>query len=122
MNHPKLTIVRRALLKKLVVLLLVGGTAAASFATLGDGNKKAKSSKAPLLSSKSFNSSSFSLRSGYTYRGNQVISPDVNKRYISINTKVTLQRGNTTFIVPLKKKVILSNIKIDLGNRQFKRN
>ena len=121
MNHPKLTIMRSAV-KKLVVFCVIAGTAVASFATLGDGNKNPGHSKTALLSSKTFRSSSFSLRSGYTYRGNQVISPEVKKSYINLNTTVTYQKGNTTFIVPLKKKVLLSNIKIDIGNRQFQRN
>jgi hypothetical protein len=120
MNHPKLTIMRTAV-KKLVVLCVIAGSAVASFATLGDGNKKGNS-KSALLSSKTYTSGTFSLRSGYTYRGNQVISQDVKKNYISLNTTMTYQKGNTTFIVPLKKKVLLSNIKIDIGNRQFKRN
>jgi hypothetical protein len=120
MNHPKLTILKSAA-KKIAVLVLITGTAVASFATLGDGNKKS-SSKTPLLSSKTYSPGTFSLRSGYTYRGNQVISPQASKQYINLNTTVTYQKGNTTFIVPLKKKVIISNIKISLGNRQFQRN
>jgi hypothetical protein len=120
MNHPKLTTMKTAA-KMLFILFLVAGTTVASFATLGDGNKKS-GSKTPLLSSRTYNTTSFSLKSGYTYRGNQVFSPKATKTFISLNTTVTYQKGNTTFIVPLKKKVILSNIKIDLGNRQFKRN
>jgi hypothetical protein len=121
MNHPKLTWMRSAA-KKLVVLVVIAGMAMASFATLGDGNKKSKSSKSSLLSSKKTGNGTFSLRSGYTYRGNQLFSAPLNNRYITLNTKVSYQRGNTTFTIPLKKKVILSNVKIDIGNRQFKRN
>ncbi len=122
MNHPKLTFVRRALAKKLAVFALIAVSAIASFATLGDGNKKS-GPKGSLLSSRNIHSGSFTLRSGYTFRGNQVISPEVNKqRIINLNTTVTYQKGNTTFILPLKKKMILSNIKIDIGNRQFQRN
>lgn len=120
MNHLSKTILKSAA-KKLAVLVLVAGTAVASFATLGDGNKKS-SSKTPLMSAKTYSPGTFSLRSGYTYRGNQVINPQASKQYINLNTSVTYQRGNTTFIVPLKKKVIISNIKISLGNRQFQRN
>lgn len=120
MNHPKLTIMRRTA-KRLVMLSLIAVSAVASFATLGDGNKKS-GSKTPLLSSKTYRPGSFSLRSGYTYRGNQVINAQATKHYINLNTTVTYQKGNTTFIVPLKKRVILSNVKIDIGNRQFRRN
>ena len=121
MNHPKLTSMRSAA-KKLVVLVVIAGMAMASFATLGDGNKKSNSSKGSLLSSKKMSNGTFSLKSGYTYRGNQLFNQNVSSRYITLNTKVTYQRGNTTFTIPLKKKVILSNVKIDIGNRQFKRN
>lgn len=108
--------------KKLAVTLLVAFSAIASFATLGDGKKKSTSSKTSILSSKSNSAGSFTLRSGYTYRGNQVINTKKQTSYISLNTVVTYQKGNTTYIVPLKKKVILSNVKIELGNRQLRRN
>ena len=122
MNHPKLAILKKAAFRKLSVLLLISVSAIASFATLGDGKKKSSSSKSPLLSFKPVaKPGSFSLRSGYTYRGTQVINTS-EKKYIRLNTTVTLQKGNTTYIVPLKKKVILQNVKIEIGNRQFKRN
>ena len=122
MNHPKLAMMRKAAFRKLAVLMLISVSAVASFATLADGNKK-PGSKSSLLSSRTVKSNTFTLRSGYTFRGNQVLGTENNnKRLISLNTKVTYQKGNTTFIVPLKKKVILSNIKIELGNRQFQRN
>ena len=120
MNHPKLNI-SKFVGRKLAVILLIAGSAAASFATLGDGKKKS-TSKTSLLSSKSIKPGSFSLRSGYTYRGSQVINSQSQNKYISLNTTVTYQKGNTTYIVPLKKKVIMSNVKIDLGNRQLRRN
>ena len=120
MNHPKLTILRNTA-KMLSLLLVIAGTAVASFATLGDKNKNSSRAKSSLLSSKTY-SNSFSLRSGYTYRGNQVISTDLTNRYINLNTTVSYSKGNTTFIVPLKKKMILNNVRIDIGNRQFKRN
>jgi len=120
MNHPKLNILWRVVSRKLAVMLLIAVSAIASFATLGDGNKKSDLPKKSLLSSRTIKTGSFSLRSGYTYRGNEVIASQ--KKYLSLNQKVTYQKGNTTYIVPLKRKVILSNVKIELGNRQFQRN
>ncbi len=121
MNYPKLTILR-VIGRKLAVVLLIAGSAIASFATLGDGKKKSDLPKSSLLTSKINKPGSFSLRSGYAYRGNNVLNPQPAKRYIKLNTTVTYQRGNTTYIVPLKKKVILGNVKIDIGNRQLQRN
>jgi hypothetical protein len=51
-----------------------------------------------------------------------VINTAAEKRYFRLNTVVTLQKGNTTYIVPLKKKVIFDKVKIDIGNRQFQKN
>jgi hypothetical protein len=120
MNHPKLTI-RRILSRKLAIILLLFVSAAGAFATLGDGKSKSGLPKSSLLSNKtSLRQGSFSLRSGYNFRGSQVINAE--KKYINLNTVVTVQKGNTTYIVPLKKKVIFDNIKIDIGNRQFQRN
>jgi hypothetical protein len=78
--------------------------------------------KKSLLSNKTVKPGSFSLKSGYTYRGNQVINTNQETKYIRLNTTVTMQKGNTTYIVPLKKKVLLQNVKLDIGNRQLKRN
>jgi hypothetical protein len=81
-----------------------------AFATLGEGNSKDKSSKKLTLSGKKPNiPGTFSLRSGYTFRGNQVIDLKENK-YINLNTVITYQQGNTTYTIPLKKKVILSKV------------
>ena len=123
MNHLKVKIVFNHVSKKLAVIVLITAIAVTSFATLGDGNKS-KSSHTPtssLLSSRTNRPGYFSLRSGYTYRGNQVITQEQNK-YISLNTTVTYRVGNTTYIVPLKKKVLLNNVKIDIGNRSLRRN
>ncbi len=109
--------------RKAAIITLIAVSAVASFATLGDGKAKKSSSKSSLLSTKSpFKPGSFSLRSGYTYRGTKVINNTVDKRYINLNTVVTMQKGRTTFIVPLKKKVVFDKVKIDIGNRQFKKN
>ena len=121
MNHPKLTILR-FMSRKLAVLVLLAASAMGAFATLGDGKAKSGNPNSSFLSNKSkTRPGSFSLRSGYSYRGNQVINTQGQKKYISLNTVVTLQKGNTTFIVPLKKKVVFDKVKIDISNRQFQR-
>ena len=120
MNHPKPTILK-LMGRKLSVIFLLAVSAAGAFATLGDGNKKSSIAPKKFLSGRTaVQPGFFSLKSGYAYRGNQVINTD--KRYINLNTVVTLQKGNTTYILPLKKKVLLNNVKVEIGNRQFKRN
>jgi hypothetical protein len=121
MNLPTLIVIKRLLNRKLAVILLITGSAAAAFATLGDGKSLATKSKKALLSGKSNLTSGFSLKSGYAYRGNQVFSNKPN-RFVNTNTIFSYQKGHTTYVLPLKKKVILENVKIDLSNRQLRRN
>jgi hypothetical protein len=121
MSHTKLNI-WRIVSRKLAVILLIVVSAAGAYATLGDGKSKS-GKKSSLLSNKTLTKAgTFSLKSGYTYRGSQVITNNSDKKYIHLNTFVTVQKGNTTFIVPLKKNVLLRNVTIDISNRQLHRN
>ncbi len=120
MNHPGKTI-WKFIGRKLAVILLLAVSAAA-FATLGDGKIKSDNPKSSLHSNRITKSGSFSLKSGYTYRGYQVINTQNERKYINLNTAVTFQKGNTSFIIPLKKKVILDNVKIDIANKQSQKN
>lgn len=123
MNHPNKIPFGKLLRRKLAVISLMAISAVAAFATLGDGKKSSElPRKSNLLSGRTSTTGNFSLRSGYAYRGNQVFNAGSERRYINLNTTVKLQRGNTTYIVPLKKKVVIANVKIDLGNRSLKRN
>jgi hypothetical protein len=109
--------------KRFAALMLLIFFAFGAFATLGDGKRKSEIPNVSLLSAKTIaKQGKFSLRSGYTYRGSNIINTQTEKRVIRLNTVVTMQKGNTTYILPLKKNILLGNIKIDIGNRQFKRN
>jgi hypothetical protein len=96
--------------RKLLVLLIMGSLTLGAFATLGDG-KSGKDKSRKLLSTRtSAKPGSFSLGSGYNFRGKQVINfQETPNTYINLNTVVTYQKGHTTYTIPLKKKVILNN-------------
>jgi hypothetical protein len=101
-------LISKTICKKLVLLATLGAIACGAFATLGDGKSKNGKAARPLLSVKtSVNPGLFSLESGYRFRGNQVINTQEDK-YINLNTVVTYQQGRTTYVMPLKKKVILN--------------
>lgn len=101
--------ISKAAARKLIVFLILGGSAIGAFATLGDGKIGKDKSRNSLLSAKTRTTpGTFSLQSGYSFRGNQVIDFEQNK-YINLNTVVTYQQGNTTYTLPSKKKVILNN-------------
>jgi hypothetical protein len=91
-------------------MLLLAVMTLGAFATLGDGKTShTKPAKKSLLSKKTtVKPGSFTLRSGYNFRGNQVLSTE-NSSYFNLNTSVTFQNGHTSYIVPLQKKVILNN-------------
>jgi hypothetical protein len=121
MVHFKQNTMRKIIGRKLAVILLLAISGAGAFATLGDGKKKSTSTKNLLLSDRTtIKPGSFSLRSGYNYRGSEIVNSQNQKKYINLNTVITSQKGNTTYIVPLKKRVVV--VKLDIGNRQLRRN
>jgi hypothetical protein len=120
MNHPRLTILRK--FGKSCVMLALLTISAGALATLGDGKAKRDGARKSLLSNRTSTPGSFSLKSGYTYRGSQVFTTESGSRYVRLNTVVTVQRGNTVYTVPLKKKAILGKVSIDISNRQLKKN
>jgi hypothetical protein len=85
----------------------------ACFATLGDGSKKKSTGKTLLTHKQSYNYKQFSLKSDYNYRGNNLLSTPAPTNMLVLNPVVTFQRGNTTYIMPMKKKVVLDKVKFN---------
>lgn len=98
-----LRIVRRA-----SAMLLLAVSAISAFAILGDKGRTPKNHS--ILTNRTFTITpgTFSLRSNYNFRGSQIVNPGKSDQYISLNTVVTYQKGNTTYIVPLKKKIFIN--------------
>ncbi|MGZ3845156.1 MAG: hypothetical protein ACXVBJ_11660 [Flavisolibacter sp.] len=107
------TEIKRLIKRKIATAVLVTASVAA-FATLGDGGKKKFST-----SSSSNTFSGFSLRTHYNYKSNSLFCPSQSERFIMLNTVVTYQKGNTTYILPLKKKVLLDKIKFNPAPVRF---
>jgi hypothetical protein len=109
------TKIKRLVKRKLATAVLVTAYLAA-FATLGDdgGKKGAKS-----LSSELNTKISFSLRTPYNYKSNSLFSPTKPQKFIMLNTAITYQKGNATYILPLKKKVLLDKIKFNPAPVKF---
>jgi len=104
---------KRFLKFKIATVLFISVSVGA-FATLGDGGKKFTT----LSSSKSYSSRTISLRGTGNYRANNLFSNSA-PRYITLNTTVTYHKGNATYTVPLKKKVILDKIKFTPTSNKF---
>jgi hypothetical protein len=91
-------------------LFLLAVSAIGSFAMLGTpgrGKKGTVGNKSLLSIKTSHYTGSFSLQSGFNFRGSEVINTQENK-YINLSTVLTYQKGHTTYIMPLKKKVALN--------------
>jgi hypothetical protein len=103
-----LTATFKHLLKRKLVTVVLVTVSMAAFATLGEGGKKDKN----IL--EKYNSKNFSLHSNYSYRGNNLLTTTRPARFIMLNTVVTYQKGNATYILPLKKKVLLDKVRFTL--------
>ena len=111
-------ILRLVLTRKLVTLFLIGLSVVA-FASLGDGKTKGK--KNSLLNSKpTITPGKFTLKSGYQYRGSQIINQQNQNNTFTRNSLVTYQKGNMTYILPVKT-VIPQKIKVTVGIPQMNR-
>ena len=111
-------ILRKLLTRKLTTLFLIGLSVTA-FAIVGDGKSKGK--KSSLLSSKpTITPGKFTLKSGYQYRGSQIISQKKDNNSFTRNSLVTYQKGNMTYILPVKT-IVPQKIKITVGIPQLNR-
>jgi hypothetical protein len=100
--------------RRTIVVSLLAVSAVSSFAILGDKGKISKNRS--LLTNQNFTVTpgSFSLKSNFNFRGDHVINTERSASYINLNTVLTYQKGNTTYIVPLKKKIYITT-----GNAGF---
>ncbi len=95
--------------RKLATVVLITASLAA-FATLGDdGGKKAKQNTGSVLIP--YSAKNFSLRSNYNYKSNNLFSEPETKNFIMLNRVISYQKGNATYVMPLKKLPLMGKIK-----------
>jgi hypothetical protein len=102
------SIISRLIKRKVATAVLITASLAA-VATFGEGGRKDRSGSGLSFNSRYSNFKPFSLKSGINYRGSYVFNRNANK-YIIVNTNVTYQKGNNTYILPLKRKVLLDKV------------
>ena len=103
-------------------LLLAMFSGVYAYATLGEGRRKSAKRKAELRFSNRVENTpgTFSLRSGYVFRGNSVLGAE-ERTTMRINTVVSMQKGNNIYTMPLKKDVLINKVKVSLGNQSLRR-
>ena len=96
----------RKLMRKTLISTLMIAVVGLSFASKGGGgdNKKTslplKTNFVPIRTT-----SGFTLKAGPTYTGSYSVRTETTHNYVSFNTLVTFQKGNSTYILPYTYKI-----------------
>lgn len=94
------------MLKKSIISCAMIGVVTLALASSGGGGGKKKS--VTPLSSKFTpirTTNGFTLKAGAQYTGSQIYSSERNHNFVTYNTLVTYQKGNTVYILPNKVTV-----------------
>ena len=96
------------IVRRVSAVFLLAASAVSAFAILGDKGRTPRNQSFLSNHNSTINSTNFSLKSNYNFRGSQIINTERSSQFIDLNTTVTYQKGNTTYIVPLKKKIFIT--------------
>jgi len=105
-NHQMKKLTRQAVICAVLVVMVV-----LTFASKGGGgdkkfNNNFRSNFTPIRTL-----NSFTLKTSSSYNsGNFVLSTVKENNRLSLNTMITYEKGNTTYILPYKYKVNISNL------------
>ncbi len=99
---------------KIMLIALVSlGTAFNAMADRGIG-KKSKPTKVTLnitTPSTLRNSLSLNVKNGLRYTGSMLLNQQSNTNSMMKTSLITYQKGNTTYIIPYKQKIVMPEIK-----------
>ncbi|MCR6721583.1 MAG: hypothetical protein NVV59_15160 [Chitinophagaceae bacterium] len=95
--------------KAAALALLLTFSVAYSYGTMGELGRRVNRGDRPLLTAKNtVKAKTFSLKSGYNFRGSQVIRPVQEDKTILLNTTFTYRLGGTTYSAPVHRKVAVN--------------
>jgi hypothetical protein len=96
--------------KKLLTIALLFGIAQVAMADRGVGKKKNKTILNIYTPSTLRNSIAFNLKSGLSYKGSLLSSTQTVGNSIMANSLITYQKGNVTYVIPYKHKIVIPEI------------
>jgi hypothetical protein len=104
------------MIKTTRIMLIVSVLFSTAFSAMADRGigKKSKSARVTLnISTPSTlrNSLSLNLKNGLKYTGSMVLNQQGSGGSMMKSSLVTYQKGNTTYIIPYKQKVVMPEIK-----------
>lgn len=109
------TIQWRKLMRRTLVSALLIAVVGLSFASKGGGGDKKKDNSIPLKTSFTpiRTTSGFTLKTGPSYTGSYLLGTEKTPNYVSFNTLITYEKGNSVFIMPYRYKM---NTSVYLNN------
>jgi hypothetical protein len=98
--------------KKLLTIALLFSIVQVAFADRGFGKKNRNVTVLNIYTpSKLRNSIAFNLKSGLSYKGSLLSNTTTVGNSLIANSLVTYQKGNITYIIPYKHKIVVPEIK-----------
>jgi hypothetical protein len=99
--------------KSIVIVALLSGFAGVTFADRGAGKRNKLKTLLNINTNYSLkNSLSVNIKTGLTYKGSLLTSDrQVIGNSVISNSLMTFQKGNTTYIIPYKQKVMVPEMK-----------
>jgi hypothetical protein len=91
--------------KKAFISLILVGFGALAIASMGGGGSKTKDKSVKPEFTPIRTTNGFTLKAGPVYHGSMIFGQERNKDLVSLNSIVTYQKGNTTYILPCKYKL-----------------
>jgi hypothetical protein len=91
--------------KKAFISFILVGFGALAIASMGGGGSKAKDKTVRPEFTPIRTTNGFTLRTGPVYHGSMIFAQEKTNNLVSLNSIVTYQKGNTTYILPCRYKL-----------------
>jgi hypothetical protein len=97
----------RKLMRKTLISALMVAVVGLAFASKGGGGEKNGTKNVPLKTNFTpiRTTSGFTLKAGSTMTANYLLSTEKTPTYVSFNTLVTYQKGNSLYVMPYKYRI-----------------
>jgi hypothetical protein len=101
-EHP---IIGWSFVRKAVISFILVGIGAFAIASMGGGGNKSKDKVVKPEFTPIRTTNGFTLKAGPSYRGSLSFGQEKTKNQTAYNSIVTYQKGNTTYVLPVKYKL-----------------
>jgi hypothetical protein len=97
----------RKLMRKTLISTLMVAVVGLAFASKGGGGEKNNTKNVPLKTNFTpiRTTSGFTLKAGSSMTANYLLGAEKTPNYVSFNTLITYQKGNSLYVMPYKYKI-----------------